>query len=217
MNIYPITIFVYPLFGGWRAECKNCGAYANSEGNKDKSPIVEALENLAKQPIVFSEKSTTCNHQYGSYKPRVNCYIDARHVHSVPAPRKFEYEYKYNESSGRWEPDFDAIATSNDTIDSIRINNKYSLKVSNPVRTLPVQETKPELMLASERPNLSDETQKQLDALNAAIEKSITEAVIHIHKTVVRQEKHLTQLKYIAVSLLVFIAAIIFTGTFYTN
>jgi len=75
-----ISISIYPLLGGWRAECKTCGAYGTSGTGKYKSEIGEALENLAKNQNTFSDKSKKCQHNYGNYKPRVNCFIDYKHL-----------------------------------------------------------------------------------------------------------------------------------------
>ena len=81
--IHPISIIVYPLFGGWRAECQACGAYGNSEESKYKSSIGIALDNLSKNQYTYSEKSKTCEHHHGSYKPRVTCYIDYNNLQFV--------------------------------------------------------------------------------------------------------------------------------------
>jgi hypothetical protein len=81
--IHPISVVVYPLFGGWRAECQACGAYGNSEASKYKSNIAVALDNLSKNQNAYSEKSKTCEHHYGSYKPRVTCYIDYNNLQFI--------------------------------------------------------------------------------------------------------------------------------------
>ncbi len=83
---HPISVIIYPLFGGWRAECRSCGAYGNSEETKYKSNISVALDNLAKNEHSYSEASKTCNHYYGNYKPRVNCYIDFNNLKYIKEP-----------------------------------------------------------------------------------------------------------------------------------
>lgn len=77
---HPISILVYPLFNGWRAECRACGAYGNSEDSKYHSHIAMALENLSNNQNAYSEKCKTCAHQYGNYKPRVSCFIDYKNL-----------------------------------------------------------------------------------------------------------------------------------------
>lgn len=80
---HPITIRCYPWFGAWQAECTTCGAYASSRMSHEidnKSAIGGALEKLAKNPNTFSPKSNGCKHFYGSYKPRVICQVDFRHL-----------------------------------------------------------------------------------------------------------------------------------------
>lgn len=80
---HPISVIVYPLFGGWRAECQACGAYGNSEESKYKSNIGVALDNLSKNQNAYKEKCKTCEHHYGSYKPRVTCYIDYKNLQFI--------------------------------------------------------------------------------------------------------------------------------------
>jgi hypothetical protein len=80
---HPISVIIYPLFDGWRAECKACGAYGNSHSTRFKSNIQVALENLAKNENSYSEASKTCKHYYGNYKPRVTCHIDYNNLQFI--------------------------------------------------------------------------------------------------------------------------------------
>ncbi len=84
---FPITIEVYPLMGGWRAECTKCGAYGNCQfGKTRKSMIAEALDNLAANQNFFREESKGCAHFYGNYKPRVSCYMDFNSLSKLGCP-----------------------------------------------------------------------------------------------------------------------------------
>jgi hypothetical protein len=107
---HPISIIIYPLFGGWRAECRECGAYGNSSSTRFKSNIQVALDNLAKNEHSYSEASKTCNHYYGNYKPRVTCHIDYNNLQFIQEP---------------FTKDGDA------TFPSIILDNKFHISVFN--------------------------------------------------------------------------------------
>jgi len=107
---HPISVIIYPLFGGWRAECRTCGAYGNSRATRFKSNIQVALDNLAKNEHSYSEASKTCNHYYGNYKPRVTCHIDYNNLQFIQEP---------------FTKDGDA------TFPSIILDNKFHISVFN--------------------------------------------------------------------------------------
>jgi hypothetical protein len=205
--INPISIVVYPLLGAWRAECKACGAYANSDGNKYKHPIGEALENLSKSPITFSETSKGCPHNYGSYKPRVECYVHAKDVSSIPQPRTVSYEYLFNKESGRYEPDFDAIASGNGRATQVCVGYKYQLHVNNQgVSERRIAEAK-----------AKEQEKQKLDELHVELDNAIHDAFIAVHTSMQKHERNLRYLKYTAVCLIILIASLFGIGTIQQN
>jgi hypothetical protein len=204
-----ISIVVYPLFGSWRAECKTCGAYANSDDNKYKHPIGEALENLSKSPTTFSDASKDCSHNYGSYKPRVDCYVHAKDVAAIPQPRNISYEYIFNKESGRYEPDFDAMVSGKGRATHICAGYKYQLHVINQGIS--------EKRIAEEKARAEEEEKTQLDALNLALSEAIHDGFTAIHMSMQKHERNLRHLKYVAVCLIIFIASLFGIGTIQQN
>jgi hypothetical protein len=197
---FPISIVVYPLFGSWRAECKTCGAYANSEGSKYKSPIGEALENLSKRPTTFSENSKGCQHHYGSYKPRVNCQIDAVHLSAINEPKSVTYHQVFNGTS--WNQDDSTIA-------HVIVSNQYHLDVVNkttPKIVTASKDVEAKLQFTSEE-NKEDRCRAE-NELALILERSVTEALRGLRAGAEYHELWYRRLKVISVSLIVFMIGI---------
>ena len=191
--MYPISIIVYPLFGSWRAECKSCGAYANSEGKKYSSPIGEALDNLSKHPTTFSDKSKNCQHHYGAYKPRVNCYIKAKDLAAIKEPKTLVHQSKFN--GEYWEPNYDGPVVR------VVVSHQYHIDVINDTPVLQIVEPK------------SDNASNDVDALYAELEKTVTQTLLALKTDVERQAIAYRKLKYAAVCLIILILGLFLGGS----
>ena len=116
----PISIIVYPFFGGWLSQCRNC--FADARGWN----ISEAIKALSSaETPEWSPVKTECRHIYGSYSPRVNTSIDARYLPLIKEPVSITYKQYQTLIDGQWHRD------PANTPTHIVINNHYCLDVVN--------------------------------------------------------------------------------------